>query len=63
VFDYSVNNVATVLDVLALTTASETIGISSGQDVTVAASEPASLALLGMGMISLGFLTARRKRS
>jgi MYXO-CTERM domain-containing protein len=62
-FDYSVNNVATVLDVLALTTASETIGISSGQDVTVAASEPGGLAILGMGLLSLGFLTARRKRS
>jgi hypothetical protein len=63
VFDYSVNNVATVLDVLAFTTNTETIGISSGQDVTVATPEPASLAILGMGLLSLGFLTARRKRS
>jgi hypothetical protein len=62
-FDFTTNAVGTLLDNLANTTASESIGISSGEVVPNAAvPEPASLAVLGFGLLGLGLTQVKRKR-
>jgi hypothetical protein len=63
-FDYTVNTVGTLLDALALTTNSESVGLSSGEVVpSVRTPEPGSLAMLGIGLLGLGFVASRKRSS
>jgi hypothetical protein len=62
-FDFTTNAIGTILDTLANTTASESIGISSGEVVPNASvPEPASIAVLGFGLLGLGLTQVKRKR-